>query len=513
VIKYKIIEKITKLQQFKQRLLVSKRRNNFFDTIIMSRCARTGCLLTGTKSCSICLREFYCSSDCQKTDWKSHKLICQSLKMLPHQLQPYFEVVRVVKETPIETPEKKKLYIRFVKHLISYAENQFGDRVPGKAYREREDGECINNWTVEIEVLIPIYSELTIVYWDDISLGEVVRANLIIPYYKKMLDLLRPWSANCLNLNSIGPWSEYLDKDKINQILVLLSETERRIASMQGRINHFDLAEIHCQRAVTFAKLYDGTEKNTVLLPEALKRFCDIRISQGNYADAVSFAEEAYDYVAVAYNPVHPEVQRAAGTLIECLIQKGDLYDAERFSEMMLNSLKDPMNALDQESEAVAKGYYHLAQVIDKQIMNEQQGDSVKAEMLARESLRIRTQLNGNDHPSVGTSSALLANILKRQSNLGNETKELFERSLAINMKHCGPDGLNTANSFINIGKLYYLSATLPKFRRNVETRKEHLRLSIFSYKEAVRIRTKALGPDNPKTLEAECSLRIVSRG
>jgi tetratricopeptide (TPR) repeat protein len=482
------------------------------------KCARTGCLLTGTKSCSVCLRELYCSSDCQKTDWKLHKLICQSLKKLPHQLQPYLEVVRVVKETPIETPEKTKLYIRFVKHLISYAEHQFGDRVPGKAYREREDGECINNWKVEIEVLIPIYIELTTIYWEDISLGKVVRANLIVSYNEKIFDLLRPWSANCLDLNSISPWSAYLDKDQINQMLVLLSETERSTATMQYHINHFDLAENHCQRAVAFAKLYDRTEKNTVLLPEALKRFCDIRIAQGNYADAVSFAEEAYNLVAIAYNPVHPEVQRAAGTLIECLIYKGALYDAERFSQMILDSLKDPMNGLDQDSEEVAKGHYHLAHVINDQILNKQQGegDVAKAEMLARESLRIRAQLFGNDHPSIGISSALLANILQAQFNFGNETKELFERSLAINMKHCGPDELNTASSFINIGTLYYLRATLPQTsdtRRSVDTRKEHLRISISTYKEALRIFTKTLGPDNPRTLVISSNLEFMSRG
>jgi hypothetical protein len=64
---------------------------------------------------------------------------------------------------------------------------------------------------------------------------------------------------------------------------------------------------------------------------------------------------------------VHPKVQEAAGTLIECLINKGDLYNAERFAEATLDSLKDPANGLDQESEEVAKGYYNLANVIVQQ--------------------------------------------------------------------------------------------------------------------------------------------------
>jgi hypothetical protein len=78
------------------------------------------------------------------------------------------------------------------------------------------------------------------------------------------------------------------------------------------------------------------------------------------------------------------KVQEAASTLIRYLIHKGDLGPAETFAQMTLDSLKDPMNELDQQSEAVAQGYHDYATVINK--LN---GDLDKAEKLARESLRI----------------------------------------------------------------------------------------------------------------------------
>jgi hypothetical protein len=80
--------------------------------------------------------------------------------------------------------------------LISYALLQFGDRIPGKAYRERAfNGECIDNWIVEIGILIPMYLELTLIYDNDESLSTIVCDNLTFPYYEKILKLLRPWSA------------------------------------------------------------------------------------------------------------------------------------------------------------------------------------------------------------------------------------------------------------------------------------------------------------------------------
>jgi hypothetical protein len=92
-----------------------------------------------------------------------------------------------------------------------------------------------------------------------------------------------------------------------------------------------------------------------------------------------------------------------------------------------LDSLKDPANGLDHESEEGACGNYKLVIVIYAQ-----EGDFVKVEMLARESFRIRTRVYGNDHLNVGHSCDLLARILMSQDHLSNKTMELFERSFAI---------------------------------------------------------------------------------
>jgi hypothetical protein len=171
-----------------------------------------------------------------------------------------------------------------------------------------------------------------------------------------------------------------------------------------------------------------------------------------------------------------------------------------------LDSLKDLANGFDQESEAVALGYYNLANVINKQ-----EGDFVKAEMLVRESLRIRTRLygNGNDHSRVGLSCNLLAQILLHQGNLGNETTELFERSHAIITRHDGPNGTNTASSNFNLGIFYRHLATA---QRNTQREMEYFLLSKSKYIESVRILTKIYGPDHPETLIASSQLSNILR-
>jgi flagellar hook assembly protein FlgD len=105
-----------------------------------------------------------------------------------------------------------------------------------------------------------------------------------------------------------------------------------------------------------------------------------------------------------AYDPVH-QVQEAAVILIHILIEKGDLYEAERYSQVTYGNLRDKKNGIDEESEGVAEGAYNLTDLI-----YQQNGDLIKAEELARESLRIASLLNDNNHHTVGRSCNLLAN-------------------------------------------------------------------------------------------------------
>jgi tetratricopeptide (TPR) repeat protein len=426
------------------------------------------------------------------------------LKKLSHQLQPYHEVLRVIEKIHEEISKKNKQQkLRVLEHVLSYADYQFGDRILGKSYRERGNGDRIDNWSVEIEGLIPIYVDFISIYEEDESLSMMARDNLVFPYYKKILELLRPWSTYLDSNRTIQ--IDSLDEDQINYTLLCITKIERNMGAIYGGRNDFNLAEDHCQRALTYARLFEGTEETkTDLLRAALIGLYEIRRCHGNYDKGLVFVEEAYNCVAVTYNPVHPKVQEAASWLIDCLIYKKDFEHAETFAQLTLESLKDPGNGLDQQSEAVAKGYYDLGHVI-----YQQKGDLVKAEKLARESLRIRTRLFGGDHGQVGIPCGLLARILQDQGKLGIETKELFERCLAIEIKNFGSEGFSTAASNINLGSFYHLQA---EASLSTGIRKELLSLSLSKLKEALRIYTKLFGQDYPNAVQASSQLSIVTR-
>jgi tetratricopeptide (TPR) repeat protein len=249
----------------------------------------------------------------------------------------------------------------------------------------------------------------------------------------------------------------------------------------------------------------EGEEKTTSIF-KALSNCIGLRQYQGDSSGAVTFAEEAYNLVVDAHNPVHPQVQEAAGLLIDCLIRLGDLSNAERFAEQTYANLRDIKNGMDQEGEIMARGAYNFADVISRQ----DDGDLIKAEGLAREAIRILDKLHDVHISKVsGIFCLLLAKILWRQGKLGDETKELFERSLAICVRDEGPDGVNTALANSHTGQFHYQVAMTSSI---VHTKRTQLLLAKSYLDEAVRIESKIHDPKHPKRVMAASLLSIILR-
>jgi hypothetical protein len=416
----------------------------------MSKCARPGCLIPARSSCSVCDREHYCSSSCQKKDRKAHKSLCPTLKKLSTQEQPFHEVIRINNEI---LASKKGQDDRVLKHLLSYLEYQFGEKVEGIDYRERADGERISNWKVEVEILHGIHDSLACLYLLNNLLSLINRREMSFPYLERSLSLLNPWLIQ-LDLDA----SNRMDNRNVwqmNHVLEALFRTEHNMATVAINRDQLDIAEAHCHRCLAYSRRYglEGGDKTTFILA-ALKIYCILPQWQRDYSSSLIFTEECYNLVVEAYDPVHPQVQEAV-ILINILIQKGDLFDAERYAQVTYGNLRDKKNGIDQEIEAVVNGAYNLTNAICRQ-----KGDLIKVEELARESLRIRSTIYGSNDFRVGNSRNLLTLILATQDKLGDERRGLFERSLAISIRSEGPDGFNTAIGNCNIGGFYHKLAS-----------------------------------------------------
>jgi hypothetical protein len=153
----------------------------------MVKCTRPNCHQVGTKGCSAYLKEVHCSLECQKADWKDHKILCKLIKLVPDTVLKFQDVSAVVKKVLHETNEQMaKLRINrciiLLEHAAVFAEHQCGKRIEGKADYEI-DGDRIDAWSAEIDVLCTIYSALT--------KYPISKSNALL-YLQKPLSVLEP---------------------------------------------------------------------------------------------------------------------------------------------------------------------------------------------------------------------------------------------------------------------------------------------------------------------------------
>jgi tetratricopeptide (TPR) repeat protein len=384
----------------------------------------------------------------------------------------------------------------------SYADYQFGQQVAGRDYRERIDGQRIANWNVDIEILLQISNDMVGIYASSSSLSTMIRDKEMFPHLERSLQILSPW------MDTIDSYatnqSNSINSTKLHHLLEKSWTLEQNMATLALKRNQYDIAERHIHRCLVNSRRFriEGEDKITSIF-EALGLYVTLRQYQGDLPGAVTFAEEAYNLVVDAYDPVHPQVQEAASWLIDSLSQQGDFSNAERFAEQTYANLRDIKNGMDQEGKQLAEGAYDLSDVIFQQ----DDGDLIKAEGLARESLRIRTQLHCS--PGLGLSCLLLARLLKKQDKFGDETKDLFERSLAIFIRIEGPNGINTAVANIAIGRFHYLFAMI---KCTSSTKRTQLQLAKSYSKEAIRIESMIHNPTHPNSVAAASLLSDLLR-
>jgi hypothetical protein len=332
--------------------------------------------------------------------------------------------------------------------------------------------------------------------------SSIISDKEIFPHLERSLQILSPWMV-IIDSDATNQ-SNSLSFQQMNFLLERSFIIERTMASVAMNRNQFDVAEGHCHRCLVNSKRIglEGKDRTTCIF-HSLEVYTNLRQHQGDFSGAVIFAEEAYNLVVDVYDPVHPQVQEAAVRLIECLLGKGDLLNADRFAEQTYANLRDIKNGIDQEGEIAANVAHNWADVIYQQ----EDGDLIKAEGLAREAIRIRDKLFAARDGEVSSSRLLLAKILERQGKFGDETKELFERSLAIYTRKEGPDAGNTAATNSAIGRFYYQFAMRQSI---VHKKRTQLLLAKLYLDEAVRIESKIHSPTHPNRVAAASLLSAV---
>jgi hypothetical protein len=213
-------------------------------------CAGHSCIKMGSKLCSSCNDESYCSPECQKLDWKIHKIICSKKS---GQLLPFEEAMsrffKLVTESFGKSNENR---LRILLYLHKFSEFQFESLMdkPGSS-RRADDGDTSYDMVVDINILNWIYFQIGTAYQPITKNGTRSEWNTALSYYEKSIKILEPYrqlltnldfnikgskkpensddlhtDLDCLSYRRYGLKSPLITEENFDSILEALSKTE-----------------------------------------------------------------------------------------------------------------------------------------------------------------------------------------------------------------------------------------------------------------------------------------------
>ena len=372
--------------------------------------------------------------------------------------------------------------IKVLESARVFAEYQFGPRIPGESYRLRGNGDRIDNWRVMTMPLCLNLMQLTSLYIDQRTSGSSDRALI---HAVEARELIEPFRAS-------------IEYGELDYVLTLFFQTESNLAEIYVEKLQFEEAERHCQQSLVFARQSQG-EYRTSSMFEGLKKLSALRRQQYQLSEAMELCEEAYIIVSRAHGPAHPLVQDAAAELIECLIQLERFPQAEAYARITYESMIDPRNGIDPESDGVARGMQQLAYVCSRMAGegHEAAPDLIEeAHELIRKACRIMEELSS---PNLAICLETLGEVLIARGILTDETKGIFERVLAIYVDREGGGGHGTIQSLTSLGEFHvHLASTLPIGRERIQ----EVQIAKALNEDYAKMVTKIYGSDSVRMLE-----------
>ena len=217
----------------------------------------------------------------------------------------------------------------------------------------------------------------------------------------------------------------------------------------------------------------------------------------GRHRESKECAEECYTVWAMNQMR-NPGSINAAFALIQSCIHNGEYEDAEHYARhvmFMINEMTDNFIPADQRSRFLADGSCYLARAILGLAEAggippaEKQKAGKEAIELARQALKLHTQLHGTESNQVACDMLALADVLDHFDDVDdNEILRLYEQAIAIHNRVEGNSSVNVASGENNLAVAYNKRAGRAMAANDLDRCMANLELALPHYREAARI-------------------------
>ena len=411
-----------------------------------TKCSNNNCKNLGLNHCGACKVVYYCSSSCQRENWKFHKKNCGK-NYDPIKGMDTFVEESIHRSIALETECKAEEAIDLLKSTLVTVIAQLNHGIePPMGQNQFVDNHAYNIKVRIRDMCMHIPSRIPEAYLN----AEIVR---------RLIDAMAP-TDSC---------------EKFEQ----LAEAERSLATVFVLKLDLQKAEEHGLKSLVFARQIKKGVMHTTELSRCLKTFAEIRSQQRKCLQAITLSEEAYILLSEAYGPVHPQVQNAASDLIELHSRNGEFENADRYARINYESIIDPNNGYDMDSLGAAQAMELLARLW--WLNNGEEGQEVsetsgaEAESLTRQAITIVEKLYGMKSVQLPKFYKSLCFVQMKRGLFTEEVRGILQRVLVLYMGFDGGMGNVTQQGYFLLGsfcKRLALSLEITDPRRKAEFKK-----------------------------------------
>ncbi len=482
----------------------SRREKTTSDNNDINICHNKECSEVGVRRCSKCKQAWYCSENCQRSDWKNgHKKKCKKYtEKIEKKAKKIIEkgIKYIEKSMDFAEDEDNKEALRAgLKALEKLKHEDAGTkddrkfnvanatfRVGNLYFKLGKYNLALKNQQDGLKALIKIHGE------ESIDISEKYR--LIAATYRCMeqYDKALEYASICLNIRRNELGDDHVD----------VADAHFTLAKVHQKAQNFTMALEHSHKMLIIRE--KNFSKKDIEFANDLVEVGKIYVDNNELDEAIKVGERILNICL--QNPTKDRKHVCLGSALHLLgnayQKKGNHNKSLEYNIKALKTLKR-VHVDDENRHAFGSTYNSIA-------VNYMQLNKLdEAILYLNKSLKIKNKVLGPDHIDLCSGYSNLGQIFYHRGDNLDDALECFGKVIKILKKVTGEKTLRVADTYELIGNIYK-ARSLEAIQAVIfdPSKKDHykhlLDKSLEYTKKTLSIRTDILGPNDPKTKEAQ---------
>ena len=426
------------------------------------KCIVNSCRKAASKCCGSCGFVQYCSTECQKEDWKKRhkKKECVNMKKLAsvnlteEEIRDVAGRILCISDRYVDIGEPFSS-IDMNMECLNFVRDRLGRLNCNDSRSSTGDGLWLNHF-----VICRLLVSLGVAYFD--FAGSSENDSHSISYLSEAREMLV--QAKDAGINEPEIWRLFLICD-------------RSIHQSYARSGQAEQAKYHCVEWVATARQCNDTDQVDYLIT-ALRMLSYCIRRESNLPEALAVAEESYTIASKHFSPAHRKVVRAAGPLIDCLIAMEDFSTADTYCRMNYANMIDPKNAGDY---SLGEGNDIMHQLVNIWLQKEPGDDEIVEKALAYEAIDLGKKVfayatkNGKMRYRISILF-MLCRVFLKGNVLTEESEGFLHQLITMCIAEDTMDGVYIHDSlvhlrdfYLNIRKSLQMGSKTTLIQRNIE--------------------------------------------